>query len=236
MSEPMILRLKLRSATTFARGDGVAGLVDREVEHDEDGFPFLRGRTLKGLLREAAEEVVFALRHQSDGTDWQQVKKSLFGHEGSGLTGQGHLQVGDARLPAAIRRLFVDEMERQKNDRQLRQDKLSPHDVLESLTGVRRQTAMNPYGAPDHATLRSMRVILRETVFESELTFAPRPTGEGEEPSTEPTEDEQTLLAAAALALRAAGTGRNRGRGWVQATLIDDETTRRCWARLQPRR
>lgn len=46
------IKIKLLSDTTFGRGDGVAGLVDQEVEHDQYGFPFLRGRTLKGLLSE----------------------------------------------------------------------------------------------------------------------------------------------------------------------------------------
>src|SRR5262249_38818515 len=98
-------------------------------------------------------------------------------------------------------------------------------DVLQSLTGIRRQTAMNHYGAPDHSTLRSMRVILRGVSFESELSF-----------TDPPMDDEWTLLAAATLNLRAAGTGRNRGRGWLRATLIDEETTRRHLERLQPQK
>jgi hypothetical protein len=77
-----------------------------------------------------------------------------------------------------------------------------------------------------------MRVVLRETVLEAELSFAVTPTG-NEQTDSEPTADEWILLAAATLGLRAAGTGRNRGRGWVCATLIDEDTTRRYWARLQ---
>ena len=74
MTTTAFVRLELLSAATFGRGDGVAGLVDREVEHDSNGFPFLRGRTLKGLLAESAEDLVFALEHQ--GASRYSVQKS----------------------------------------------------------------------------------------------------------------------------------------------------------------
>ena len=40
---PTTIKITLKSAATFGRGDGVPGLVDREIEHDTNGFPFLRG-------------------------------------------------------------------------------------------------------------------------------------------------------------------------------------------------
>ena len=52
------LKLTLLSDGTFASGDGVSGLVDREIEHDAFGLPFLRGRTLKGLLSEEADNLL----------------------------------------------------------------------------------------------------------------------------------------------------------------------------------
>lgn len=217
------LQLTLRSAATVGRGDGVAGLVDREVEHDQYGFPFLRGRTLKGLLREAAEEVVFALepeyelnpaQRNSRDWPWHEAQNKLFGVGSSNLAGQGKLSVGDARLPASLRALLMAELEAEK---------LEANDVLEALTGIRRQTAMNPYGAPDDETLRAMRVVLRSVSFEAELSFA-----------KDLSAAEWTLLAAATLGLRAAGTGRNRGRGWVQATWSDEAKLQSYFARLQP--
>ena len=214
------LYLRLRSATTFGRGDGVAGWIDREVEQDQDGFPFLRGRTLKGLLCEAAEEVVFAWQQQPEVTVMQEAKAALFGWGGSGLAGAGILHVEAAQLPSNVRVLWRAEMESQRSH-QTAPVTLTPTDILESLTGIRRQTAVNEYGAPDHATLRSMRVILRETVLAAELSF-----------TQEPSESEWVLLTAATLGLRAAGTGRNRGRGWCQATLNDEAFMRQHWTAL----
>jgi len=195
---PTKIVLTLKSAATFGRGDGVAGLVDREIEHDQHGFPFLRGKTLKGLLAESAENIVFAL---GNAEKWRKAKDALFGVGGSGLDGRGSLHVGDARLPETLRSAVLEE-------------EMPKEDVLYSLTGIRRQTSINEYGAPEHATLRSMRVLLAGVVLEAPISFDSGLTKEHEQ-----------LLAAAVLDLRHAGTGRNRGRGWLQANLDDDATT-----------
>jgi hypothetical protein len=84
-------------------------------------------------------------------------------------------------------------------------------DVLEALTDIRRQTAMDETGQPDDGSLRSMRVILRQTTFTARLRFRQTPS-----------ETDLALFNACVLAFRRAGTGRNRGRGHLQAILLDD--------------
>jgi hypothetical protein len=196
------LTLTLKSAATFGRGDGVAGLVDREIEHDPEGFPFLRGKTLKGLLAESAENIVFALKEVQT---WRDAKNALFGLGGAGLKERGILHVGDAQFPSALRA-------------EVKKEGWPKEDVLYSLTGIRRQTSVNENGAPDHATLRSMRVLLPGVTLEVSLSF-----------DREPSEAELQLLAAAILDLRHAGTGRNRGRGWLQAELDNEQTTQKLF-------
>ncbi len=210
--KPSIIRLKLKSAATFGSGDGLAGLVDVEIEHDRHGFPFMRGRTLKGLLNESAENMVYALGLQNhDKKKWSAVKDMLFGKPGRGLTEQAHLHIGDACLPKRLQHILMHEFN--KNNPSLTSD-----DILYSLTGIRHQTAVNPGGAPDHASLRTMRVLLKGTVLESDLTF-----------QKEPSSDALGLLVAAVMDLRRAGTARNRGRGWLHAELDDEETTRKLF-------
>jgi CRISPR/Cas system CSM-associated protein Csm3 (group 7 of RAMP superfamily) len=199
---PTKITLTLKSAATFGRGDGVAGLVDREIEHDVVGFPFLRGKTLKGLLAESVENIVFAL---GNAEVWRDAKNALFGQGGVGLKERGILHIGDAQFPSALRATVKNE-------------KWTKEDVLYSLTGIRRQTSINEHGAPDHATLRSMRVILPGVTLEASLSF-----------DREPSEAELQLLAAAILDLRHAGTGRNRGRGWLQSELDDAQTTQKLF-------
>jgi hypothetical protein len=200
--KPEVIKLTLKSAATFGRGDGVAGVVDREIEHDADGFPFLRGKTLKGLLAESAANVVFALTADNESSDWYKARGRLFGRPGRGVEERGILHIGDAVLPAPLYRAVMDQ-------------KWEKEDVLYSLTGIRRQTSINEHGAPEYATLRSMRVLLPGVTLEAPLSF-----------DTDPDPMDLYLLAAAVLDLRHAGTGRNRGRGWLKAEVDSDAATR----------
>lgn len=193
---PTTIKITLKSAATFGRGDGVPGVVDREIEYDAQGFPFLRGKTLKGLLAESAENMVFALEKMNSKTNWRKAKDELFGIPGRGTDGRGILHTGDAQISVELRA----------------ETKWSKEDVLYSLTGIRRQTAINDDGAPDHASLRSMRVLLSGVELEAPIQFDQQPGA-----------DQLQLLTAAVMDFRRAGTGRNRGRGWLKAELIGGE-------------
>lgn len=204
MTNQYRLRIRLLSDATFGRGDGVAGVVDAEVQHDKYGLPYLGGRSLKGLLGAECADIVhvLALAGETQKKRWKQAENRLFGDTGRGLTGAANLRVGPAELPADLRAAIARDIE---------QKKLTRAAVLESLTAVRRQTAMDEEsGAPKKKTLRTMRVILRNTIFESTLHFAETPTS-----------DELALLSACVKAFRRSGTGRNRGRGRLTAELHD---------------
>lgn len=201
----LYLKFTLDSDATFGRGEGVAGLVDEEVEHDQFGFPYLRGRTLKGLLVEEVANLLYALSRQ-DNAKHQQLATAadvLFGRPGTMTDDTGILRVGDARLPKPLRDMI--RYQRSNND-----DKPTRIDVLESLTDIRRQTSMDETGRANDGSLRSMRVILRQTPFEATLYL-----------SRQPNDVEQALLGAATLAFQRAGTGRNRGRGALTAHMLD---------------
>ena len=203
------LRVTLQSDATFGRGDGVAGLVDEEIEHDDRfGLPYLRGRTLKGLLVEECANILYALMRQGNPAleACEQAARALFGSPGSTLADDGLLRVGHAQLPAVLRRAVQQDV---------RGGRLNPAQVLESLTAIRRQTAVDEGGAPKRESLRSMRVLLRELTLIADLTFANGATFDLD--STE-----LALLAACALGLRRAGTGRNRGRGRLKDVQVWD--------------
>lgn len=202
----LYLRLTLCSDATFGRGDGVAGLVDMEVEHDDYGLPFLRGRSLKGLLVEECANILYALSGRNKNLDWHEMAQFLFGRPGSELKDDGQMFVSDARLPLELRKAIAYAIEKKET--------LTRQEVLESLTAIRRQTAMTTEGAPRKGSLRSLRVILRKSLFESELTFR-----------SEPTEKTLALLSACVASLRRVGTGRNRGRGRVTALLSEQSSS-----------
>ena len=215
-----ILKIKLLSDTTFGRGDGVAGLVDREVEHDRYGFPYLRGRTLKGLLSEECDNLVAAISNDSYRKYWQNISDKLFGKPGSNLDNQGMMHVDNACLPNDLRCAIAVQLdsETEKKRRNYRyKPKLTNVDILESLTSIRRQTAIDSEtGSSAKRSLRSSRIILRELPFESKLLLVRELNAELEEDK-----DILTLLIVGTLALRRVGSGRNRGRGHVQCSLWD---------------
>ncbi len=196
------LKFTLKSDAAFGRGDGVAGLVDNEIQHDAYGLPYLGGRAIKGLLGEVCANILFSLDHQGQAQHWHTPAQRLFGSPGSRETDQAILHIGDARLPENLRQAVKWEVEC---------GELTREQILHSLTAIRQQTAIDANsGAPKKETLRTMRVILRETPFEATLTFL-----------SNPTEDDLALLAACIKAWRRAGTSRNRGLGELVAQLHD---------------
>ncbi|MBS3966899.1 MAG: hypothetical protein KGZ60_06585 [Truepera sp.] len=204
------LHFKLLSDATFGRGDGVAGLVDAEVEHDAYGLPFLRGRTLKGLLVEECSNILYSLRGHARYNELESASRRLFGSPGSSLDSAGILRVGGAQLPRDLREAVRAAIDDKNNT-------LTATDVLESLTAIRRQTAVDASnGTPDEGSLRAMRVILREAHFTAQLDFVDEPSD---------IDMELALLAACVKGFRRAGTGRNRGRGRLVAWLNDETYT-----------
>lgn len=198
------LRLDLESDATFGRGEGLAGLVDEEVEYDvATGLPFVRGRVLKGLLVEECANLCFVQRAGSPALSrLEAAAEWLFGRPGGALQGIAQLHIGPALLPQQLREAVRAEI----------QKKLKPADVLEALTAIRRQTSIDERsGSPEEGSLRSLRVVLRQTSFRAWLDFA-----------TNPGEDDLALLAACALSVRRAGIGRNRGRGRLRLSLLDE--------------
>ncbi|GAB1539837.1 hypothetical protein NUACC21_25040 [Scytonema sp. NUACC21] len=213
MNYELQLKIKLLSDTTFGRGDGVAGLIDQEVEHDNCGFPYLRGRTLKGLLSEECDNLIILFKGDIY-QHWMNVKNKLFGVPGSVLETMSIMHVGDACLPENLRKSVSLQMLKEKEDNN--KLALTLTDILNSLTTIRRQTAINSEsGTPDSGSLRSARVVIRDLPstqprFTAHLFF-----------DEEPTSDMKALLGVGVLALRHLGSGRNRGRGHVQCSLFD---------------
>lgn len=225
------IHITLISDATFGRGDGVAGLVNQEIEHDSLGLPFLRGRTLKGLLNEECANILFALSRQHKDTSgvmrqWHGSAQRLFGRSGSGVGDAAWVHYSNAQLPLPIRDAVAYGLENSDG----RTPGLEADDIIQSLTAIRRQTALDEMGVPINTTLRSMRVVLRNTPFESEVAF---------QHSVEQNnliEQDLALLAACVKAWQRAGTGRNRGRGRLAAALYDNagiDITDKCFGQFK---
>lgn len=218
-TQKILLHFTLLSDATFGRGDGVPGLVDREVEQDENGLPVLRGRTLKGLLNEECANILYSLEQwlpMEQQQRWFIAAQRLFGAPGSNTVQIASMRYGDARLPTAIRTAVDYEIKRKNSV-------VARNDFLSAMTAIRRQTSLDEHGVPVDGSLRSMRVVLRETPFEAELLYQPPKYDPNQDNAAgdAPEYDDLALLAATIKAWCRGGSGRNRGRGRLSATLHD---------------
>jgi len=215
MNQTLWLEIKLESDSAFSRGDGAVGEVDADVQHDLNGLPYLSGKTLKGLLSATCAEVLDALKQSGvkNITEWEKSAARVFGKPGSLSSESGRLHVGDARLPDDLREAV---------SLQVRTGTPTRLDVLESLTTIRRQTAMDAgTGAPLDESLRSIRVILRKTIFTARLDFIA--ALDGKVISADEHARDLALLAACAKTLRRAGSHRNRGLGKIKLALYTSD-------------
>jgi len=195
MNQNQFIQIELLSDASFSRGEGTAGIVDVEVEHDELGLPFIGGKTLRGLLHDSWLSMQNWFQELSPSAD------RIFGTDAD-FDEHSILRIGDAIVDSETRK-WVEVAEYRKNH------PLCPKMVLEALTDIRQQTSEErTTGAPAETTLRSIRVIIHGLKLQSPLYWL-----------AEPTEEDFRCLSLALLATRHAGLGRNRGRGHISLTL-----------------
>ncbi|MEO6063763.1 MAG: RAMP superfamily CRISPR-associated protein, partial [Thermoflexales bacterium] len=202
------IEIELLSAAVFGRGDGVAGAVDVEAQHDESGLPYLAGRSVKGLLVAQCAEILGAFERQKHTrlSDFKQAADQLFGRPGSDLGSSGSLTFGRAQLPDDLREALQQAL------------KIAPNafrreDVLAAFSSIRRQTKVDEEtGAAADDTLRATRVLSSGLTFRSRLSADPAPAGLA-----------QALLAACVTGARAVGRHRARGLGQCRLHLLDDK-------------
>lgn len=198
MRAPVALDIDLLSDATFGRGEGTAGLVDVEVEHDRLGLPFLGGKTLRGLLHDS-----WLTMRGHFGLD--EAARRVIG-PGGDLEETGILVIGDA-VVAAETRAWIEAAVRRD------QDGLDFAAVLGALTDVRLQTSQErATGAPARTTLRSSRVVSRGLTLSAPLRWIALPSA-----------DDLRVLELCAKGCRHAGLARNRGRGHIRVSLREGD-------------
>ena len=203
MNRYQFIQIELLSDAAFGRGEGTAGVVDVEVEHDEWGLPLLGGKTIRGLLRDSW----FPMGHCFPELD--EAARRVFGTEAD-CDECSIVRIGDAVVDDVTRR-WIEAAEARENH------PIPPAAVLEALTDIRRQTSEDRRtGAPAETTLRAVRVIVRGLTLQAPLHWL-----------ADPTARDVRCLSLALLATRHAGLSRNRGRGHIRMTLDGDlEKTR----------
>lgn len=136
------ISMELLSDAIFGSGYSIPGGEDIAVCQDEAGYPYVRGSTLKGLLREGAENIL----------DWSDLPAAalgaIFGEMGwSGGEGARRLKLSDLTL---------------------KDPPANPADCYES----RAFTSLSEAGVAETGTLRSAQCVRRGLVFTGVLVCA----------------------------------------------------------------
>lgn len=206
-ARPQSIVIELLSGTTFGRGEGTAGVVDVEVEHDTHGLPMLGGKALRGLLRDSW------LSMQEHFPSLRAAAHRVLGPHAD-LHETAILRVGDALVEEPAREFFIAATEREHYP-------LAAETLLAGLTEIRSQTSEDrATGAPARTTLRTTRVVVRGLRLVAPLSWL-----------AEPDSHDYACLALAALATRHGGLARNRGRGHLSLTIDGNLSRTRTLAR-----
>lgn len=216
MSEPLVLRLDILSPWICGSGRGSGRLHDSVGVRDSDGLPYVPGRHLKGILRDAVEQM--PPREIGDDTaTGEELASFLFGPRASGELREdaasyffGLLHVSSAIVAPADRAVLLG-MDRR--DREL------------ALFMTQQSTAIDPSsGTALDKSLRSTQVVVPLTLY-AEIGCDASPFG-----SKELHPFEHSLIAGewrrivvdAGQMVRAVGANRQRGSGRVLISPIED--------------
>jgi CRISPR-associated protein Csx10 len=81
MSASFNVTIEFLSDWAIGSGAGRQGSIDRLIERDPDGLPYVPATTLRGLWRDAAEQLAFGLDEGKGKGPWSKLVPQLFGSE-----------------------------------------------------------------------------------------------------------------------------------------------------------
>jgi len=195
----MMLTYQLKFLGYWHCGSGLSGgaEADDSVIRDADGLPFVPGKTIKGLLRDAALE----MRSVDEGMDGE-CADALFGYQGTEESKEGRKTLLKRTHAGSASFSNAEMLPEEREDAKVG---LSPYlyDILSS-------TSIDPKsGTAQQQTLRSIEVTV-PIVLEGRIVFS------GGDP-------EKQLLLDCLKWVRAAGAHRNRGLGRCAFTVVKQE-------------
>ncbi|MDR1375863.1 MAG: RAMP superfamily CRISPR-associated protein, partial [Synergistaceae bacterium] len=192
-AEEQTLVLTFESDWHIGSGAGIPGSVDRQVLRDKNGLPYVPGKTLTGILRDAAEWVASIRDAAEKGDRWRKVRTALFGEQPetyekgkSAAASAAAIGIGSAVFSPETQKYMIEHK-----------------DVLASLFVVRPGVKIDP------KTGRS----LEKHLFFTEEVRGGCSLSAPLQKTRELSSDEEKLLSDAIKAVRRVGGGRRRGRG-----------------------
>lgn len=196
------IKVELKSPTLLGSGEGWGSIIDADVLFDGYGLPYFPGRRLKGMLRESATEVCEMFSQAGmEGV----AKADISGAFGSSGKSEG--------AAVMFNDLYVENYEETISWLEWSFERFnglfSPDKILNSLTMIRQQTAIQEDGTARDGSLRTLRVLKPGLRFQGDISFV----------DSLPIK----LIALACANLKRIGTSRNRGLGRIVCALWEKD-------------
>ncbi len=204
----MKIKMELLSDAIFGNGISVPGGEDISVLCDENGFPYYKGGTFKGVFREMMERYMGWTGQEESGK-----LDMLLGKSGDNFHfPQNKLIFSDFCLSDYVKQQILSEFKdggTAGSDAGGEEAALAERreQVLNALSHTRTFTAVKENGTADEGTLRSCRCVNKGLFFYSQVE------GVGED--QELAEEIEEILSC----IKWIGTMRNRGFGKVKITV-----------------
>ena len=181
--------MRLLSDVVFGNGMSVPGGEDISVLCDEQGFPYYKGGTFKGIFRE--ELVRYFNWTMEDEKQITEKVTRLLGKSGdSNILNDSKLVFSDFQLSDGVKKAMLEEIGEEK-----------PEEILESLSHTRTFTSILEDGTTKEGSLRSCRCINKGLYFYSEVQCQ---------------KEEEELVENVLSLIKWVGSMRNRGFGKVK--------------------
>lgn len=190
------LHICLESDSSFSSGAAFGNLIDTDIESDEAGLPIISARRIKGLLRQAGDEMGFTL-----GADFQNAVNSAFGQAGSEVQNSARFDNASLRESEEVKEWLKFIQSQKGKDHKV---SLNKEAVLSFFTTLRSSTAIDPEGVASDKSLRTIRCLKRGLEFVLPLNC---------------TRNQAEVISVCASYLRRGGTSRNRGYGWIHCEV-----------------
>lgn len=204
------LSLTLESDLLAGSGKGWGSVIDSDFTFSPDGLPFIPGKRIKGLLKDALQELSVLDGYSDKKSEIETIIHTLFGEKGKDKPGK--LIIPDLTLS-------INEQLSQWIQYAEQHQLLSKLEMVELFSSYRKQTSIGEDGTAQDHSLRTFRVLNRKSPWEKnqDLTF----TGyfnldDKDQPAA-------TWLIKGAKWIKRMGTSRTRGLGKVKFVIEKTE-------------
>lgn len=201
------IKIELLTETLFGNGEAIPGYVD--IQTDESGFPFLKAKTLKGLIRENVELICNNLN----------LDNKLVTHLFGDTENAGILRFADATLSNEVKSVLNSFFSKVSEKQDM---KIEKEDIKRAITTQYTFTRIENGIAADHY-LRTVRMLNKGMIFYAEVTS-----------QIELSDIEKNLFGCGTGLLKHVGTLKSKGKGYVNTELLlgDKKITSSCFENL----